>query len=353
MAADSAVYLDRLSQIRALLKSEQLEAVLLFSRRNDFHFSRWLAGVGCGSAFHYLIITPQENFFLEVSYRAEDLRDKTFWEVREFPEENQAADSLRTILGALRRIGVAGSLPYLQVAGLAADFVDLSTKIEKLMVIKESAELAEFRSLAADLKEAFQAFSGLIRTGCTEQELNAKLRLLLLSKGESLAFPTSILSGQRLLRSTCGCPTTSRLEPGHAVLVDGGIERGGLYSDMTRMYFLGASPLFEPYQELCSSHRRVVETLRAGISMAEVVDLYRCQLKASGLPEGTFEFQDLGHGIGFSPHEPPFVGQPAFDNYRLEAGSLLCLEPEIALSIGRIRVEDMVLLHDHYAEIIT
>ena len=135
------------------------------------------------------------------------------------------------------------------------------------------------------------------------------------------------------------------------------------YTDMTRTFVVGPiSEELADYHRLCVQvHETVIPAIRPGVTgkelhtmASEVIEAggYRSELsKAPGevLLEGFFH--GLGHGVGLAVHEEP---QLDFSGGELRPGDLIAVEPGCyRQGYGGVRLEDLVLVTDDGAEVIT
>jgi len=137
-----------------------------------------------------------------------------------------------------------------------------------------------------------------------------------------------------------------RLENGDAVTFDFGTCYKGYCSDFGRTAFVGRPPA-----EFGKIHDLVMEAQAAAIEkmVSETITATQLDQVARGVIEraGYSECftHRLGHGIGVTVHEPPFLYRP--DETLLVSGMTFTVEPSIRLpnSYG-CRVEDVVMVTD-------
>ena len=137
-----------------------------------------------------------------------------------------------------------------------------------------------------------------------------------------------------------------------------------VYTDMTRTFVVGDVP-----EDVREWHRLCKEALdaaladiRAGVEARSVFD-HTCDIfEAAGEPTQRTKkpgeelangfFHGLGHGVGLEVHEAPGMGRLA--NKTLVAGDVVTVEPGLyRAGYGGVRLEDIVLVTDDGAEVIT
>ena len=132
---------------------------------------------------------------------------------------------------------------------------------------------------------------------------------------------------------------------------------------MTRTFVVG-----EPNAATVEMHRLSMEALerttaevRPGVTGVDLYDIACDVFEAAGHPtqrtkapdEALTEgfFFSLGHGVGLDVHEAPLLGRTGHEP--LVAGDVLALEPGTSRGGDSARVEDLLLVTDDGAEVLT
>lgn len=304
--------------------------------------------------FHYFLFTKTESRFLAIDYHVESLKIKTTETIIPIIEDLVERDLASTVR-PFHRVGIAGNAPFLHLRNVyrEKEFVFLDDRFHMFLLQKSDEEIAGIARSAALVKRVLQQAKQWIQPGIREKQLAREIRMALLSSAEDMAFPMTVMSGQRLAKATAGIPTARCIDEKDIVCIDAGVIKNGFASDLTRMYFLNEPEAKARYRALRDAHDAVIATLTTGLPIREIVPLYKSELGKRQLPSQTLEVGDLGHSIGFNVHEYPFIYRPEYDHYCLLDRMVFTLEPEIVFPAYRLRVEDMVVMRGGKAEKLT
>jgi Xaa-Pro aminopeptidase len=347
----------RLRLLESILSHYQLDSLLIYSTNEKYKYSNWLFRVR-PLLYNYIFINKNGSYgFLEISYLVANLaRVVGDVEIIEINETNPAP-GIKKSIGQARIVGLIGDVPYHHIRSLINDdykFVDLNDSVAGLLWQKTAEEIVTLREGAKILSSIISQVSTYIQNDTTEEEIERQLKISIFSTAEGLAFPVSITTDDDLLNSTVKFPTNKMIKKGSSVCIDMGLIYKGLYTDITRMFFTTESSIKDEYDILKQVHYDIISSLKPGIKLENIKQMYIEKLNALGLNGDSLEFQDLGHSIGFDVHEAPFLVTEKYKDFELQENMVFTLEPEILTkSQHRIRIEDMIVCRKDSCEVLT
>jgi Xaa-Pro aminopeptidase len=277
---------------------------------------------------------------------------------------------------ACERFGVADAIvpsefPVGVADHLRAGGIELTVDPEAFVTrrrMKTEAEIAGIRRAQAAADAAMTVGAQLIRElrpGLTSEEVRAAMQAVCEEHGCDLPDDVIVSHGpQGAVGHESGYGEIAAGEP---VIVDiwPRDRSSRCWADMTRTFVAGGA---EPPSEIAEWWRLTRESLdrslaavRAGADGREVYGLSCEPFEAAGIatqrskPAGEMldegYFHSLGHGVGLEVHERPNLGRTRDE---LIAGDVITLEPGCyRKDIGGVRLEDLVLVGDDGAEVLT
>ncbi|HOL32782.1 MAG TPA: Xaa-Pro peptidase family protein [Anaerohalosphaeraceae bacterium] len=223
--------------------------------------------------------------------------------------------------------------------------------IENVRLLKTDGEIQLLRKASRIAFDAMDWALGLLMPGMTERQLTALYEYRVSEYKAKVGFETIICFGPNGSRNHHQ-PGERKLRKNDTILIDFGVNYEGYISDMTRSYAFGKVSNFyrKVYQTVAKAQAAAIETICAGVKMADVDAAARKVIEDSGLPvygHGT------GHGIGLQVHENPYLTKTDKKG-RLQAGQVITVEPGIYLpgQLG-VRLEDDVLVTETGGEVIS
>jgi Xaa-Pro aminopeptidase len=341
----------RISRLRQLMKSGNMEA-LLVTRREDVRYLSGFTGsagsllIGAGKPclitdFRYKLQVAKETSGVDIVIQKKDffsaLRDvsfeqrlKTLW----FEESALTVEELKK----LRKIG-------LKVHGHRE-------MLRLLRMQKDRDELISLRKAIRRAEISFLELLRYIKPGVTERELGLTLEFLMREKGaRKAAFDTIVASAGNGAMPHASV-SNRRLRKNDLVTIDFGAEADGYYCDITRTLSVGKPTVRqrEIHQLVLNAQEACVQSIRPGISCKAVDAVAREIITRAG--HGAHFGHGTGHGIGLMVHEGPSVSPLSKD--QVEHGMVFTVEPGVYIpGWGGVRIEDMVLVTEQGKKVLT
>jgi Xaa-Pro aminopeptidase len=342
----------RLGEVRRALKRKELDGFLV----TDMNNVRYLSGFSGSSAF--LLIERSEKFFAtDFRYKEQSEREVKGWEIIiETGNRMKIIQRLCNKLG-IKKLGFESSSSYAffeRLSGIGVSPIACAGLVEKVRLIKESAEIDSIRKAVGRAEAAFLDVRPYVRAGSREISLALRLEERLRKRGcGRIPFDTIVASGPNSAMPHAK-PTERKLDRGDLVIVDWGGEAEGYYSDMTRTILIkgdaGLDKKKEIYQIVLRANQKAISRVAAGVHSKEIDAAARDLIRKAGY--GEYFGHGTGHGVGLQVHEAPRISR--FKSERISGNTIFTIEPGIYLpGVGGVRIEDMVLARENAAEILT
>ncbi len=356
-AALTQTAIERLGRLRQLMEDRRLDALFISSVPHI----RYLTGFS-GSAAQLLITGEALHLLTDERYE-EQARGELFAVpglVLHITREPFAYVRQNGLLAGGERVGFqATALTYAAVVQARrlwrpCRLIPLRQGVEELFVTKAAVEVELLSRAAQIASRVYEAVLERVREGMSERELAAEIAHLARYMGsEGDAFDIIVASGERGALPH-GRASARRLRKNELVTVDFGCVVCGYVSDMTRTFVLGRATAEQRrvYDTVRAAQQRAIEALHVGMRAQEADAVARRLITEAGF--GPYFRHSLGHGIGRSVHEPPALSPRAPRRQRLQAGTVVTIEPGIYVP-GRfgVRIEDDVHLTAEGAQLLT
>lgn len=348
---------DRLRALRAAMKSEEVEAVLL----THLPDVRWLCGFS-GSNAALLVTAAKAVLFTDGRYTVQAKQEtrgarvviakksalKEACALLESLTKRAGYDPGHTTIAALdsMRSAVSGKIRR-------SFFVPLKKPlVSELRMVKDAVELKLMEKAAALGDRIFNAVLPHIASGVSEIEIASRLEFLARSMGaEGMSFETIIASGERSAMPH-GKATERKVARNGFITMDFGVILKGYCSDMTRTVCVGklSGERRAAYEAVLEAQQAGVAAVRPGATCAEVDEAARAVLRKVGLAR--YFTHSTGHGVGLEIHEAPRLA--AEQTLELKPGMVVTIEPGVYLA-GKfgIRIEDMVAVTQRGNKVLT
>jgi len=280
---------------------------------------------------------------------------------------------VKALKGALQRmkipvgskIEIPGTTSYPRFLNYVEEMIDYDvicreggvwTEIEKSRAIKDEDEIKIYRKVCALTDEITNGIEKLLKSGKLKTE--ADVALYIESEGrkrgcEGTGFDIIAAGPERSFGIHAFPSYTGGAFGGKGFsILDFGLKYTGYTSDITLTFVRG--PLTKAQEKMLSlvekAYKLAHSMLKGGVPARDVgiaVDTYFGRHKKV-MPHG------LGHGIGLEAHEAPSLRSRADNDWILEPGMILTIEPGLYDPVhGGCRLENDFLITEKGAEILT
>ena len=218
--------------------------------------------------------------------------------------------------------------------------------IAPMRMIKDAEEVAVMQEAGRVTDEVYGEVLKYLKVGVTEYDVAHEIDYQLAKHDvEYPSFVTGVrFSSAKTRQASAARSTGKKLEKGDAITFDFGACYKGYCSDFGRTAFVGNPPAVfrKAHNLVMEAQAAAMEKMVSGTITATQLDrVARRIIERAGYGEGFVH--RLGHGIGVTVHEPPFLYQP--DETLLVSGMTFTVEPSIHLPEGYwCRVEDVVMV---------
>ncbi len=363
-------YVERLNAVRSRMSERQIGLLFLPPGANLFYLTgvrRQETGGTDHNAYGDFVvggyIALEEGITLLASrmggkYFEREVQDKPWIrDVRLIRESESPVDVLRAMLAHLdlqgRRIMVddhawAKSVLTFRQLLPDAEFALASEILAPMRMIKSEDELHLMRQAGAITEQAFRQAVARLKVGITELEIASEIDYQFKALGaEHTSFVTGIFFGGEAHDRTKGHSSHKSLAPGDSVMFDLGCVYEGYCSDFGRTAFCG-----EPPAEYLKVHDLILRAQHAGMEAMKANRATGAQVNASAraiIEEAGYGenfTHRLGHGIGITVHEPPWLD--VIEQIVLQPNMTFTVEPSVVVP-GRFgnRVEDVVVVTEN------
>lgn len=222
--------------------------------------------------------------------------------------------------------------------------------IMPMRMVKDKDEIALMKKAGKITDDVFEEIIPILKVGITEHDVASEIDYQLGKRGvEYNSFPTTVQFSEPNkpremdLKKVPG----KKLEKGNSITFDFGACYKGYCSDFGRTLFIGKPPkeFYKIYEIVMKSQSAAITMMiNKKITAMQLDKISRNIIKKAGY--GNYFIHRLGHGIGITVHEPPYLYHP--DKTVLTSGMILTIEPSIRLPNSfACRVEDAVLVTDN------
>jgi Xaa-Pro dipeptidase len=348
-ALGDEVFQRRFERVRQLAKEAGASVVFATSGTTAFAY---LAGSRVERSERLIaLVVPVDGaeflvapaFEVERMKRQTKLRDVRPWEEQDNPFA-VVAKGVSAMRGA-HKILIEPHTEYQTAIALGralpgAKLIDGAPAFERLRLHKDDDELARIRRAIDATQDVWEVVFAELKPGVHDREVSQAIADKFRQVGYS---GYGLVQFGALASLPHGHPNGAQLTEGSVVLIDGGCEVDGYWSDITRTrVFGGGGPdeFAKVHAIVHDAQSAAIERAKPGVACQEIDRAARAVIEKAGY--GQFFTHRLGHGLGMDGHEPAYMVEG--NTQKLEPGFVFTAEPGIYLP-GKfgVRIEDDVL----------
>ncbi|KAB8128459.1 aminopeptidase P family protein [Gracilibacillus oryzae] len=344
--------MDRINQLRDLLKEEKVEAMLITSAVNRRYITGFTGTAGAA------LITPDKAYFITDFRYTEQAKEQ----VKDFhiiEHKEPIPEVINNLLkeNDIHSIGFEKSTltyeGYEQYRSkIDANFVPVGAIIEKIRLIKTEDEINILKKACNIVDQTFEHILNYIKPGVKEIDVANELEFYMRKLGaQSSSFDIIVASGYRSALPH-GVASEKEIKAGELVTMDFGALYQGYCSDITRTVAVGeiSDELHNIYDIVLEAQKRGVAGIKPGLTAKEADALTRDYIKSKGY--GEYFGHSTGHGLGLEVHEVP--GLSFRSDEILKSGMVVTVEPGIYVpETGGCRIEDDIIITENGNERLT
>ena len=252
-----------------------------------------------------------------------------------------------------KNIGVNSTAPAFNTLKIEEEcgihFIPATDVLEEARIIKNEEEIQNLRDSAKVADAAFSDVIKFIKPGLKEADIKDFLSARMIERGGEKTWTLVATGPNSSFSHYLG--TERVIEEQDIVLLDFGCVYKGMYSDMSRMVFVGGITEEQKkiYEIVLRANKASEAAAVTGAFIPDVDAAARDIITKEGY--GDNFINRVGHGIGYMIHEGPYIVKNNKRN--LLPGMAFSIEPGIVLpkKFG-MRVEDIVLTTESGNEIL-
>jgi len=227
-------------------------------------------------------------------------------------------------------------------------FLDSSTFIWKLRMIKSENEISKIKDICNIASQAFDHLPNLLKSKQTEAQICTIMKKSMLDLGADHTLYMSCASGPGGYNQIICDPTHKQLQDGDVLYIDTGTTLDGYFCDFNRNYGFGkiSDSVKKVHEILWEASEAGMQICKPGKSCSDISNAMLGILKNAGLLDNSVG--RMGHGLGLQMTEPPSI-MPT-DNTIIESGMVITIEPcfEYAPNLMLVHEENILITNNGY-----
>lgn len=349
-------YMDRLI---ALMKDRNIDAMFI-APSEDMEFLLGASPNLCERYSGLYITAKGELFYIAPLLQREEMQEAVGEDnkVYAWADSDGFLISLKKAYGDFgligKTIGIDGTARACNLLDIAeyidVKFVNGKPLLEDMRVRKSKEEVESLRKASAIADEVFEELCKFIKPGLKEKDIADKIISSFKDRGCPISFSPIVASGANSSRPHYN-GNQRVIEEQDVIILDFGCIYNGFCSDMSRTVFVGdiTEEQRRIYDIVDRSNKAGEMAAVKGVTCASVDKAARDVIEEEG--HGEHFLNRLGHGIGCSVHEAPYI--KGGNERILDVGMAFSIEPGIYIP-GKfgMRIEDILVITEDGTEIL-
>lgn len=358
----------RTEAAQRLMHQAGLDALVVTTEPEFRYFTGFLSQFWESPTRPWFIVVPSEGKPIGVipSIGAAGLAETWVDDIRTWSSPDPVDDGVTLLTQALRDVSSSGSVGFSlgaesRIRMPVADFErvraglggisigDSSPIMRELRVVKSEAEVAKVRQAARVASSAFETLAATLRSGMTEHDACAEMRIEMTRLGADSTPYVMGASGSAGYDNIIMGPTDRVLGDGDIMLIDTGATYDGYFCDFDRQFAFGSQhdAAIRAYDIVYEATDAGFAAARPGVTTHEVWRAMWDVLERGGALGN--DVGRMGHGLGMQLTEWPSFQEGG--DVVLEEGMVLTLEPGMEFAPGKHMVhEENIVIRDGEAE---
>ena len=256
---------------------------------------------------------------------------------------------------------------HLDGSGFENKLVSSEEIISALRGRKSPTELAIMKEAITETIKIFNETGQFIKPGVTELEISNFMKQKFVERGFGLAWEDdhcpAVFTGPEAGGAHSG-PTDTKVQKGHIVNIDFGIEYKGYCSDLQRMWYVlkddekeAPAEVLKGFEIIRDAIQKVADQLKPGVAGCDMDDIARNYITELGYEEYP---HGLGHQVGRNVHDGGAGLFPRWERYgdtpfmKVEEGQIFTIEPRLPVKdYGTSTLEEEVVVTKNGCEFIS
>ncbi|MBZ0179395.1 MAG: Xaa-Pro peptidase family protein [Melioribacteraceae bacterium] len=232
---------------------------------------------------------------------------------------------------------------------------------------KSATEIDLMKTAIVETLKIFDEVTDFIKVGKTEKEVAEFVKSIVKERGFGLAWDEehcpAVFTGPDTAGAHSG-PTDKKIEKGHVINMDFGINYKGYCSDLQRTWYVlkdgektAPAEVQKGFQVIVDSIQKSAEAIKPGVQGCTIDDIARNHIVENGYPEYPHA---LGHQVGRAAHDGGGLLAPRWERYGklpyipIEVGNVFTIEPRLPIQgFGIATIEEKVVVTKDGCEFIS